>query len=67
MDVVETGRNNDKRTAGDGLSIPGKEAAAGFSGDIEISVSGDGFLYNMVRIIVGTLVDIGLGKMVPGR
>lgn len=66
LDVVETGRNNDKRTAGDGLSIPGKEAAAGFSGDIEISVSGDGFLYNMVRIIAGTLVDIGLGKMMPG-
>ena len=32
---------------------------------MEISVSGDGFLYNMVRIIAGTLVDIGLGKMSP--
>lgn len=30
---------------------------------IRINVSGDGFLYNMVRIITGTLVDIGLGKM----
>ena len=26
-------------------------------------MSGDGFLYNMVRIITGTLVDIGLGKI----
>lgn len=26
-------------------------------------VSGNGFLYNMVRIIIGTLVDIGRGKM----
>lgn len=32
---------------------------------IEIHVSGDGFLYNMVRIITGTLVDIGLGKISP--
>lgn len=32
---------------------------------IEIRVTGDGFLYNMVRIIVGTLVDVGLGKIEP--
>ena len=30
---------------------------------IKISVCGNGFLYNMVRIIVGTLVKIGQGKM----
>ena len=28
-------------------------------------MTGDGFLYNMVRIIVGTLVEIGLGKKQP--
>jgi tRNA pseudouridine38-40 synthase len=29
---------------------------------ITIDVAGDGFLYNMVRTIVGTLVDVGTGK-----
>lgn len=34
------------------------------NGDIvEIRVSGNGFLYNMVRIIVGTLLDIQRGKI----
>lgn len=32
-------------------------------GIIEIELSGDGFLYNMVRIICGTIVDVGLGKI----
>lgn len=34
---------------------------------IELHVSGDGFLYNMVRIITGTLVDVGSGKINPGE
>ena len=33
--------------------------------DILIDISGDGFLYNMVRIITGTLVEVGLGKREP--
>lgn len=32
---------------------------------IIFEIIGDGFLYNMVRIIAGTLVDIGLGKKTP--
>lgn len=32
---------------------------------IELTVSGDGFLYNMVRIIAGTLVDVGMGRIAP--
>ncbi len=32
---------------------------------IWIELTGNGFLYNMVRIIVGTLVDVGLGKIEP--
>ena len=27
-----------------------------------IRVSGEGFLYNMVRIIAGTLIEIGMGR-----
>ena len=32
---------------------------------IYIELTGSGFLYNMVRIISGTLVDVGLGKIKP--
>lgn len=35
------------------------------NGLIEIWVTGNGFLYNMVRIIVGTLLEIGIGKKNP--
>ena len=30
---------------------------------IYIELTGNGFLYNMVRIIAGTLVDVGMGKI----
>jgi len=30
-------------------------------------IEADGFLYNMVRIIVGTLIEVGLGKSGPER
>ena len=33
--------------------------------EIVIRVSGNGFLYNMVRIIVGTLMEAGQGKFPP--
>ena len=32
---------------------------------IWIELTGNGFLYNMVRIIVGTLVEVGQGKLEP--
>lgn len=36
------------------------------NGDIvSIRVTGSGFLYNMVRIIAGTLMEIGKGKILP--
>lgn len=33
--------------------------------DVIVRVTGNGFLYNMVRIIVGTLMDVGRGKYEP--
>ncbi|MDO4488345.1 MAG: tRNA pseudouridine(38-40) synthase TruA [Eubacteriales bacterium] len=40
---------------------------AGESGGIiTIEVCGNGFLYNMVRIIAGTLLDVGTGRFKPG-
>ncbi len=33
------------------------------NGIIKIRINGNGFLYNMVRIISGTLYEIGIGKM----
>lgn len=32
---------------------------------IHIRVTGDGFLYNMVRIIAGTLIKVGAGEIAP--
>jgi tRNA pseudouridine38-40 synthase len=47
-----------------GIDVVKGEPALGCGGDeILIHVSGNGFLYNMVRIIAGTLVGIGLGRL----
>ena len=32
---------------------------------VQLDVAGNGFLYNMVRIIAGTLVEIGRGRIEP--
>lgn len=40
-------------------------AKGAFDCEVCISVTGNGFLYNMVRIIAGTLVYVGIGKLSP--
>lgn len=35
------------------------------SGELRISVTGDGFLQSMVRIITGTLLEVGTGRISP--
>lgn len=41
------------------------EVIEGNNGRIYIELTGSGFLYNMVRIIAGTLLDVGIGKIKP--
>jgi len=43
-----------------------RDIAVARSGDmITLTVTGNAFLYNMVRIIAGTLIDIGQGRLPP--
>ena len=53
--LIEKGNNEDKKEA---IEIDGPQRIY-VSHDIKIRISGNGFLYNMVRIIVGTLVKVG--------
>jgi len=50
-------------------TVPGMETAPG-AGRIRLFFTGNGFLYNMVRIMAGTLMAVGEGKLrasdVPG-
>lgn len=41
------------------------EVIEGENGRIYIELTGNGFLYNMVRIIAGTLLEVGTGKILP--
>jgi tRNA pseudouridine38-40 synthase len=33
---------------------------------VAVDIEGSGFLHNMVRILVGTVIDVGLGRVEPG-
>ena len=50
----------------DSIRIEESEALPGLSGDrarkLTFTFSGDGFLYHMVRIMMGTLLEVGLHK-----
>ncbi|KIR02981.1 tRNA pseudouridine synthase A [Lachnospiraceae bacterium TWA4] len=43
----------------------GNNIDTGFGNEISIRVKGSGFLYNMVRIIAGTLIEVGLHVYEP--
>lgn len=64
------GRRSTVRTIFDAavVELPTGAAAGGLEDGcrrIAVSVEGDGFLYNMVRIIAGTMMEVGRGKMGP--
>lgn len=46
-------------------SVRETESAAERLQRVEFTIEGDGFLYNMVRIMTGTLVEVGQGKRRP--
>jgi tRNA pseudouridine38-40 synthase len=63
---------HDFRAFGSEMSRKGKTTRTIFSFDVsahgpivEFLVHGDGFLYNQVRSMVGTLLEVGLGKRSP--
>lgn len=41
------------------------DTSGGGGRELQVVISGGGFLYHMVRIIAGTLVDVGLGRLQP--
>lgn len=43
-----------------------RASVARMGDEVTLLVLGDGFLYNMVRIIAGTLMEVGTGKRAPG-
>ena len=56
--VVKTAKKNSIRNI--------KECKVSRHGNfIFLDIYGDGFLHNMVRIIAGTLINVGCGKLVP--
>jgi len=62
-------KEKDVKHKGDGLEFDSRSIelnnTESTNKEITIEITGDGFLYNMVRIIVGTLVEVGLGKRNP--
>lgn len=67
------GKHDFKAFSSSGSSIKGTERELYFAQVekereiIAITVTGSGFLYNMVRIIAGTLLEIGFGKLDEGN
>ena len=65
IDEIEDGKTTSKKTLGDkyGMLSSWGSSLAEWDDQIEIEVEADAFLYNMVRIISGTLAEVGMGRI----
>ncbi len=48
-----------------GVGLESVDEATAWPRRFRVEVSGNGFLYNMVRIITGTLIEAGRGRLSP--
>ncbi|MDF2655783.1 MAG: truA [Bacillota bacterium] len=62
---IRVSATGDSGVTSDSWSAVDFKSSAAEGCDIRLEIIGDGFLYNMVRIIAGTLVDVGLGRKQP--
>jgi len=60
------GRNDKRTTTVRSISVASLREVPGEPRCIAFEIRGDRFMYHMVRIIVGTLVDVGRGNCAPG-
>ena len=51
----------------DASGAGGLSSLTGTGEYIDIYVTGNGFLYNMIRIIAGTLLEVGRGRIMPAQ
>lgn len=64
IDVIEEKREGPDEDSGEKIAGGGNDGTATGS-DFIIRICGNGFLYNMVRIIAGSLAETGSGKQSP--
>lgn len=67
VDSIEVWENDGAVPGQDGRKGVSVESAVRSGREIVIRVAGRGFLYNMVRIIAGTLMEVGRGQIAPER
>jgi tRNA pseudouridine38-40 synthase len=63
--AFQTSGSPRKTTVRQVLELSVRRFAGEMSERLELEIEADGFLYNMVRNIVGTLVEVGRGKQSP--